>query len=54
MTYILAAFRIDKVKSVAYIKRETLGAFIHNLEEIIKDKDPDYISIRIIKEASNV
>ena len=47
---ILAAFRIEKRNSVAYRRYRTIEGFLEGIKEVIENKEPDYISIRIIRQ----
>lgn len=47
---VLAAFSIHKRNSIAYRKYTTIPGFLRGIEQVLKNLDPDYISIRIIKE----
>ena len=47
---VLAAFRIEKRNSVAYQRYRTINGFLEGIRRVIETCDPDYISIRIIKQ----
>ena len=47
---VLAAFSIHKRNSLAYRRYQTVEGFAKGISEIIKKLEPDYISVRIIKE----
>jgi len=47
---VLAAFRVTERNSVAYQRYRSLEGFLRGLRRVIETLDPDYISIRIIKE----
>lgn len=47
---VLAAFSIHKSRSVAYRKYKTIEAFCKGIGDVIAFLEPDYISVRIIKE----
>jgi len=48
---VLAAFKVTESNSVAYLRRKTLPGFLQALEKVIKEQEPDYISIRVIRES---
>lgn len=47
---VLAGFRIEKRNSVAYRRYRTIEGFLEGIKEVIENKEPDYISIRIIRQ----
>jgi len=47
--YVVAAFRINAVNAVSYQKLRTLKGLANHIQRIIVEKQPDYISVRIIK-----
>ena len=46
---VLAAFRTDSEGSVWYSKYKTIKGFLTSMEEVLKTREPDYISIRVIR-----
>lgn len=49
---IMAAFKTTEEKSIKYTKYKTIGGFIKAIEKVIREREPDYISVRIIKNGS--
>jgi len=47
---VLAAFKVTEIKSVAYKKYKTIKGFVKGIARVIEELEPDYISVRIIKE----
>ena len=47
---VLAAFSVHKRNSIAYTRYRTVEGFAKGISRIIKELEPDYISVRIIKE----
>ena len=47
---VLAAFDIHKRNSIAYNRYQTIEGFARGIARIIRELEPDYISVRIIKE----
>jgi len=50
---VIAAFKVSETKSVSYSKYQTPEAAGKALAKIITMLEPDYISVRVIKEGSN-
>lgn len=48
-SYVLAAFRIDKEKSVMYRTYFTIPGLNRGIKHAIEAKNADYISLRIIR-----
>lgn len=47
--YVIAAFRTDSERSVAYTKCRTLQGFLRAVERVIVYDEPDYVSIRVVQ-----
>ena len=47
--YVLAAFRIDEIKSVMYRPYFTTNGLAKGVKHAVEDKKADYISLRIIR-----
>lgn len=50
MIYVAVGFKIDNPRSIFYVKEKTLEAFIPMLKAKIKDKNPDFVSLRFVRE----
>ena len=52
MTYVAVGFKVDKSRSIFYIKDPNIEIFIHKLLRRMSTTDPDFVSIRRSREAS--
>lgn len=49
MKYVAVGFKVNKSRSIFYIKEDNLLAFLSLLEARIEAKDPDFVSLRMVR-----
>lgn len=49
-TYVAVGFRVDTSRSVFYFKEPDLIRFSNRLRDCIVTYDPDFVSLRMVKE----
>jgi len=47
---VMACFRVDEEKSLKYQKYKTVKGFQKAIGKVIKELEPDYISVRVIRD----
>ena len=51
---VLAAFKVTERNSIAYQRYKTIEGFLRGIARVIRELEPDYISVRVIKAAWEV
>lgn len=52
MEIVLAAFKVSQRNSLAYRRYRTVEGFQEGVGRVIRELEPDYISVRIVKEVA--
>lgn len=50
MKYVAVGFKVNQDRSIFYIKHDNLDDFLIALGSRINMKDPDFVSLRFVKE----
>jgi len=51
MKYVAVGFKVTSSRSIFYLKETTLVMFMAKLEDKIKAKNPDFVSLRMVRES---